>query len=380
MTLRALHRPALISLAIACTAAGWWGCSATTNDKVFAETTGTGTTTTTGNGGSGQGGSGTTSGEGGDITIDAGDPDATLDDGGACAATSAEAELIPLDMVILLDKSGSMSGSKWTGVTNALKTFILDPASAGIGVGLVYFPVDLANDCNFLDYQNLAVPLGELPGNAQPLIDSINVTSPNGGTPTYGALKGALFATTAYQDANPTHKVILVLATDGDPTSCAETSIPPIAALAQSALNYNGVQTYVIAVQGSTLANLNQIAVAGGTSQAYDVTQNVAQFSQKMAEIRAAALSCEFTMPPPPDNEQLDPAKVNVSYTPGGQGNAQTLPHADNLGDCGGQAGWYYDNNADPTKIKLCPASCATVQADSQAAISVLFGCKTEIN
>jgi Mg-chelatase subunit ChlD len=382
MNLRMFRRPAVISLALACSAATWWGCTASNGNNGFTTATGAGGSASAASGSGGSGHADATTGAGGDeISIDAGaDADQPLDDAGVCAATSAQASLIPLDMVILVDESGSMAGTKWTGITASLKTFINDPASAGIGVGAVYFPVDVSEDCNFPDYANLNVPIGTLPMNAPALIASIDSEEPQGVTPTFGALKGALFAATTHQDANPTHKVIVVIATDGDPTSCSETGSAPIAALAQSAFNYNGVQTYAIAVAGSTIANLDAIALAGGTKKAFDVTQNIDAFSQKMAEIRASALACDFVIPPPPDAEQLDPQKVNLSYTPGGQGTAKSLPRADDLADCGGKAGWYYDNNVAPTKILLCPASCQVVQEDSKAAISVLFGCTTVAN
>lgn len=376
--------PILLPVVVFGASSAWWGCSATSDTKVFEEPTGQSTTSTTTGGGGGAGG--TAAGTGGDdIMFDAGTSDAPINDSGACAAEVAQAELIPLDIIVLLDKSGSMStNDKWGGVTNALKTFVNDPASAGIGVGLLYFPVDNGDGaCNFLDYDEPVVPVAELPGNAPALVSSIDSEMPSGGTPTYGALKGTLFNATAHQAANLTHKVIVVFVSDGDPNGCYENSedtIPVISDLASSALNYNGVQTYVIAIQGSIVANLNQIAAAGGTTQAYDVTANVAEFSQKMAEIRAAALSCEFVIPEPPAAQELDPEKINVSYTPGGQGSPQTLPQATNFADCGAGPGWYYDNNTDPTKILLCPASCTTVQADSAAEIGVLFGCKTEVN
>jgi hypothetical protein len=185
---------------------------------------------------------------------------------------------------------------------------------------------------------------------------------------------------TAYQEAHPTHKVILVLATDGDPNGCANNEIDAIADFAKSARNYNGVLTYVIGVNGSIISNLDKIAAAGGTTAAYDVTQDINLFATKMAEIRSAALGCEFEIPPPPNNQQLDPDKVNFSYTPNGTGMPKVLLRADNLVDCNGKPGWYYDSNLAPSKIILCPASCSTVQADNNAKVSVLFGCKSQIN
>jgi hypothetical protein len=45
--------------------------------------------------------------------------------------------------------------------------------------------------------------------------------------------------------------------------------------------------------------------------------------------------------------------------------------------DCTNAGGWYYDNPAAPTKVILCPATCMTVQADSNAKVDVQFGCDT---
>lgn len=65
----------------------------------------------------------------------------------ACAAQSQKAEQAPLDMYVILDSSGSMDGAtatgatKWDAVKGALKSFLNDPRSAGIGVGLQYFPL-----------------------------------------------------------------------------------------------------------------------------------------------------------------------------------------------------------------------------------------------
>jgi hypothetical protein len=61
-------------------------------------------------------------------------------------------------------------------------------------------------------------------------------------------------------------------------------------------------------------------------------------------------------------------------------GMSKVLLRADDLTDCNGQPGWYYDSNIAPTKIILCPASCTTVQADTAAKVSALFGCKSLIN
>ena len=68
-----------------------------------------------------------------------------------CAAHVSTAQPIPLDMYIMLDSSGSMldptstAVTKWDAVKTALTSFLNDSASAGLGVGLQYFPLTKPN-------------------------------------------------------------------------------------------------------------------------------------------------------------------------------------------------------------------------------------------
>lgn len=361
-------RVVFASVTLSSLAAAWWGCSATPVE------TGTGGTTTETTTSSATGGTG---GTGGSENIDGGGGDI---DSGVCTSTSVTAERAQLDIVFLIDRSMSMSGPKWIGTKDALTSFFNDPASAKIGAGLVYFPNNNEDPCVPADYQTLDVPIAPLPGNAFNLTNSMPADATGTSTPTYGALKGALLAATSFQDAHPKRKVILVIATDGPGNACGATTIDDIAGLAKSARNYNGVLTYVIAVEGSIVPTIDKIAAAGGTGAAYDITNDIELFAAKIAEIRKAAIGCEFVIPPAPDGEVIDPDKVNFSYTPQGMGTPKVVLRADDFIDCDGKPGWYYDSNSAPTKIVLCPASCATVQADANAKVDVLFGCESQVN
>lgn len=69
-----------------------------------------------------------------------------IDELAACATETLKGESLPLDIHIMLDASGSMmgpvsGGTKWSAVKTALKGFINDPNSAGVGVGLQIFPI-----------------------------------------------------------------------------------------------------------------------------------------------------------------------------------------------------------------------------------------------
>jgi Mg-chelatase subunit ChlD len=359
---RQIHKQVFLAL-VTTGLTAWIGCAAPTPNTT--------TSSSSSSSSSGQGGAG---GEGGGLVVTGGAA-GNGGAGGACFSTSSEARRVPLDIIFLVDRSGSMAGPKWEGTKSALTAFFNDPASTGLGVGMVYFPAAKADVCAPQTYAQLDVPIGLLPTNSFDLTNSIPASPLGTSTPTYPGLNGALLAATAYQDSHPNHKVILVLATDGDPTGCLPTEIDLIAGLAQNARNYNGVKTYVIGVQGSTIANLNKIAIAGGTNAAYDITQDINQFSAKVAEIRFEALGCDYEIPDAPPGQQFDPDLVNFTYIPKGVGAEKILPRAKDLAECGDKAGWYYDNNFGPTKIILCPASCSTVQADTTGKVSVQFGC-----
>jgi hypothetical protein len=62
-----------------------------------------------------------------------------------CATSSAVAKAIPLDLLLLVDTSGSMAErfadqTKWQMVRAALLSFVGDPGSAELGAGLEFFP------------------------------------------------------------------------------------------------------------------------------------------------------------------------------------------------------------------------------------------------
>jgi Mg-chelatase subunit ChlD len=106
-----------------------------------------------GDGGS-SGGSSSSGGSGGDDGSApgtfGGDAAFSPDAFAQCASSTQQAKELPLDLYLMLDSSGSMADlvanqkSKWNAVVSALTAFLNDPASAGIGVGLQYFPLTQA--------------------------------------------------------------------------------------------------------------------------------------------------------------------------------------------------------------------------------------------
>jgi hypothetical protein len=64
-----------------------------------------------------------------------------------CAGERHKADIVPVDLLLLMDTSASMDsgvsvagGTRWENAQLAISAFIRDPASAGLGVGLQFFP------------------------------------------------------------------------------------------------------------------------------------------------------------------------------------------------------------------------------------------------
>ncbi len=91
-----------------------------------------------------------------------------------------------------------------------------------------------------------------------------------------------------------------------------------------------------------------------------------------------ARVSCEIDLPAPPDGMTLDPNKVNVSLTSAGMAtDLRKVPGG--AAACGPAGGWYYDNDAAPTQVLLCPATCDVARGlferEGDVDVEVAFGC-----
>ena len=328
-----------------------------------------------GNGGNGDGGSSSTFGEG------AGDSSGNLME---CASEAIEAELAPLMMFISFDKSGSMQdNNKWDNASEALKAFIASPTAAEMEVALRFFPDGQCDgdQCNVNACATPNVGVGALTADPAPadvqeaaLVNAINATGPGGGTPMSAALDGALQFSNQYLLDHPDHKTVVILVTDGEPSGCEE-NIGAIANIAATGL-LEGTPTYTVGLAGSNEGQLQQIALqGGGSSIVIGNGDTQAELLAALQAIQGEQLACEIAVPTPTQGT-LDPMKVNVSYTPGG-GSEQTIGKVADEASCGASGGWYYDDNANPTMIILCPSTCDGVQADDEGKIEVVLGCTT---
>jgi hypothetical protein len=372
-----------------------------------------------GTGGTGGGDGGGTAGT---IRIEAG-PDGPANDGAvdpdaACGTGSATAELVPVSMFVMFDRSGSMvmdqdPPTRWDNAAAALTLFFQDPTAADLAIALRYFPHDspavgctnnsttgcLASACAQPLVPLMADPAVLLPKlTADPapmdtleaeLVASITASIPttgmgmSGGTPTYVALEGAVTWAAAYQAAHPRpeQQTVVVFVTDGEPNGCGNDT-DAIAQIAANAFMTSGIRTYVVGLTDNPddLAFLDDLAVAGDTGSAFIVTDGATAAMDLVTTLKAIqgdSLSCNFPFPMAVDGGMPDPNRINVDYTPGVAGSTPVpFFHVENEAACPlDQPAWYYDNNAAPTQINLCPFACMTVSGDSAAKLDILIGC-----
>jgi len=319
-----------------------------------------------------------------------------------CTAVGAMAKQLPVDIYVVLDRSGSMLNDinddgmmgtmptptpgvpiKWTATVEALTKFVTAPGASGLQIGLGVFPKDnqmcrREECCQAGRYTAPVVPVTALPGGAMAFVDALavpaNAARMGNGTPTLPALQGAIqYAQQRVMTDN--RRLAIALATDGMPNDC-QSNVQNVSNAAMMGANM-GIYTFVIGV-GKRLDNLNQIAVAGGTKAAHLVEMATADELVKAftdVQNQAAKLACSYMIPPPPAGMTLDPNKVNVRFNAPDPAMSFQVGQVMNGQACGPDGGWFYDNPSNPKIVNLCEASCAKVNSGTGGAIELLFGC-----
>jgi hypothetical protein len=343
--------------------------------------------------------------------------DAPLTADSACAASAYEATLIPLDMYVMIDRSGSMVepgyswspagpgqisitggdcdfvqgaspiDSKWCFSIYALVGYFESPGAAGNRVALQFYPKTGYN-CASAQNNTLAVPAVQfqtLPAGNAALIDALNQADPLGAfTPTKAALHGLAGFTGS--NLTPGRITIGVLVTDGVPNSCAPDDGDTLGAVADAHLVATGIKTYVIGMTGAAFPTLETIAMHGGAPvhdqhcgagitpcHFYNVGNGDAQvFVDVLHKIQQNAIGCTYQLPTA-DGGIVNPSKVSVEYLAGG-GGTTALGQVADLSACAGNS-WYFDAQT-PPNVVLCPQTCTVVQADELAKVQVLVACE----
>ncbi|HET8933856.1 MAG TPA: vWA domain-containing protein [Polyangiales bacterium] len=335
----------------------------------------------------------------------------------------------PAKLYILLDRSASMSGATgggniWTPAVNAVKSFVGDEDSAGLGVGIQYFPKS-GGKCDGTGYgvPDVAPAPAVLPASASAILTSLSKQSPapllpTTGTPIEGALRGATQYCLTYQAAHNDEQCVAVIVTDGKPEwdNC-EKNNDKLAAIAKAAKD-KGVITFAVGLKGADFGLLNKIAIAGGapdcdtgsSTYACDVSSSADKLSIALNKIRETTVTtethtvtypvthtvtrpvthtetrtethyevektpvpCEWTIPESTDGP-FNKDKLNVRWSVDKQDT--TLLRVGAQSDCR-EKGWYYDNPTSPERVIACGQTCDAIKAEEDSKVDILLGCAT---
>jgi hypothetical protein len=295
-----------------------------------------------------------------------------------CEEVRLQATRAKVDMMIVLDRSGSMGNeSRWVpsvaavrSVTEALDSCIrlgltLFPGSKTETVDFFGIPVEVADACAPGD---VVVPIDD--ANAESISGILDVSWPEGGTPTSETLQAVLDSftnQTVLDTADYAQYVLLV--TDGQPTCPAGSgeSVTPAdvnaSYAAMEALNAVGVKSYVIGYDTTGAGNeslaevLDGLAQRGGTGDtAHRPVEDEQSLLAELQRITGDIISCDLLL----DGEPSGPEYVRVRI----DGIQVNLNQPD---------GW---NFIPPNTVQLVGGSCTKIKDCGQHFIEVDVLCE----
>jgi hypothetical protein len=297
-----------------------------------------------------------------------------------CERRTVQAQRIPPDMLIVLDRSLSMSPDandtstdRWSGSVAAINQTAA-AFDGQIDFGLMTFPAfDERQRLHTSGSATLEIqcPTGTLdvdlgPGRAAQIAEALADLEPGGSTPTGPTLTAALDvmhdAAKLYAGTLAPSYVLLV--TDGDPNCAGPAALDGSDPLAReqaieavAALNEAQIKSYVVGFQtaGTSFADqLDQMAARGGTGEtSHRSVESGADLAKTFQEIVARAVSCSFELETP----VADPSYVLI--TTAGQPRAFQS-----------QNGWTL--GADMKTVTLAGAACESVRDGSSISVEVL--------
>lgn len=319
------------------------------------------------------------------------DEEADTDTFNECASVSqtAELEILPADIIIVVDNSGSMTDEAEM-VQNNLNDFSQQIIASGVDAHVVLVS---GYEDEFNNGICVESPLGsgDCPGDSNlPTYKHVDkyISShygPKWATDEYeewadmlrtNAKTHFLFVSddNPYQNADDFNKILSELeppitdytvhaiAADVDPeVACGEVPKGPCCEYATN----EGVDYK------------QMVSNTGGVFGDLCLQEFQGVFGALATAVSQLALECEWAIPAPPQGETLDPEKVNLDIVDD-QGATVSIGYVPSAGDCASVLnGWYYDNPANPKEMKLCDQTCEWIRGLTSAQILVKFGCTT---
>jgi hypothetical protein len=296
-----------------------------------------------------------------------------------CGIKMNSIQAVPPDLLIVLDKSQSMTQnpdgsacgrgcttSKWTQMTAAIEQ-VVSMTDTTIRWGLKYF----ADNGTCGVGMNVAVPVGDM--TSAMITASIGRTNPSSSTPTRLAVSSGAAYLMGLTDANPRY---MLLATDGLPncipgdTNAMDSDAMGAVQAVMDAANA-GIPTFVVGIGTVTGAEttLMQMATAGGKAPAaapgYYQVNSTADLVGVLNTIQGMVASCVFPLNPPP------PEPSNIAVHADGATIPKDTTHAngwDYVGTCSA-------TQTTPCSIQLYGSYCDKVLAKAYQNVQALYGC-----
>jgi hypothetical protein len=328
-----------------------------------------------------------------------------------CGESMFVLDAVPPNVVLVVDKSGSMVREQWDAdqdestpeITrwkslHTVVSFIVETFETEINFGAVLFPS--------LDAEAIYAPPACLmatdpevpvaPMNAQAVLSMLpganeGTSTIQGGTP---AAQGVRVAVEHLRTLDASVDRFIILVTDGaancsaDYESCEGSGCPmfeeydeDLATVVGSAFADDDIPTFVVGVDiadeivgtstsdgvpaVNTFEKLNEVAQAGGRARAGDEaffnSLNEADLQSALQEIAGQVVSCTIPLDPQPTHPGF--VEIEIDGNP--------VPRAS---DCTSEDGWVFVNPSGPyDAIELCNAACDMLADHGQ--LDALYGC-----
>jgi hypothetical protein len=277
--------------------------------------------------------------------------------GSACGGMDFALTAIPPNVMLVLDRSGSMSEP----ISDTSTTTKWEDLGVAINSLVTNYDSQLRLGADFFASNGSCAP-GK-PGpiadhNGQSVLATLAATKPASNTPTAATMQALIDANVL---TDTTRGNYVVLATDGQP-NCGDTDVTSrIQALYAATPS---VRTFVIGVGSDTASNpslLNEWADAGHTANGtgavrYIQASSPADLKSAFDTIAGGVVSCDFKM------AQAAPDPTLITVLEGGQ---PVSPSA--------TMGYTYD--AGTNTISLHGPACDTLKANPATKVQVIYGC-----
>jgi hypothetical protein len=291
--------------------------------------------------------------------------------GGDCGAEYATATVIPANLLVVLDRSCSMTGAvtatenKWQVAVAAMQK-MTTVYKDRIRFGLTMFPDTDADKCN---QGKIPIPVG--PGNeaaiAKLLTAALSTTDPN-----YPDGPCVTNIDTAVQQASfepafkdKTRKSYALLMTDGGQAGCSVAGADTGTIKILGDMFAAGIPTFVVGFGKSvTASSLNNFATAGGVPTAdptkkYYQADDAASLDKALSTIASKTLGCTFSLSKTPP----DPSKIYVFFD-----KTTEVPR-----DPTKATGWEYDPKTNT--VTFFGGSCDEIKSGKVTDVAIVFGC-----